>query len=72
MNALCNALQMQFFFICFWLINSVVLSFLSQIMSFSYSNTQFNMLLFGSQERMSEKYIEKASFFRIFKHFLFL
>lgn len=72
MNALCNALQMQFFFICFWLINSVVLSFLSQIMSFSYSNTQFNMLLFGSQERMSEKNIEKASFLRIFKHFLFL
>lgn len=41
-------------------------------MSFSYSNTQFNMLLFGSQERMSEKNIEKASFLRIFKHFLFL
>lgn len=41
-------------------------------MSFSYSNTQFNMLLFGSQERMSEKIIEKASFLRIFKHFLFL
>ena len=41
-------------------------------MSFSYSNTQFNLLLFGSQERMSEKNIEKASFLRIFKHFLFL
>lgn len=41
-------------------------------MSFSYSITPFNVLLVGSQERMSEKNIEKRlPSLGIFKDFLF-